>query len=392
MAVSPRSLIYAAALILLPSAAAENISDTRSELNAVQSRLQTEKTLLRESEAGAAAAEAELKTIETGIGKNTAKLHRLQRDKQVAQLKLIELRRENRLLEQRKSDHELLLAKEVTAQYLRRGDDTLRVWLGDSKPSQIGNLLVYHRYVSAARQDHLARTKQSLSELEAGRRLINAKKDELAELERQQRTQLQELEKKRSERALLLASLNETATRSRGTIARLESDSQRLSELLERLQRKTARRAPETAVSSAPIILPRSQSFAKRKGLLPWPVNGKLVSNAGGRDRTAGTGYRGIIIDAESGAFVRAIAPGRVVFAEWLRGFGLLLILDHGDGYFSLYGHNEALLREVGDHVDESQEIATVGSSGGLTSSGLYFEIRHKGKPVDPILWCNNRG
>ena len=95
------------------------------------------------------------------------------------------------------------------------------------------------------------------------------------------------------------------------------------------------------------------------------------------------------MIQAPHGVTVRAIAPGRVVFSEWLRGFGLLLILDHDDGYFSLYGHNDSLLREVGDYVEENQEIATVGASGGLTTSGLYFEIRHRAKPVNPAQWCS---
>jgi septal ring factor EnvC (AmiA/AmiB activator) len=128
--------------------------------------------------------------------------------------------------------------------------------------------------------------------------------------------------------------------------------------------------------------------FSRLKGKLPWPVQGKLAARYGANRKAESLTWRGVVIDAEEGREVKAIYNGRVVFADWMRGFGLLLIVDHGNGYMSLYGHNQSLYKNVGDVVRKGEAVATVGNSGGRETPGLYFEIRHNGVPDNPVLWC----
>ncbi len=373
------------------ASAVENAADTRHELEGVRAQLETEKKRLVETETQLGSTQSALKEVETEIGRATATSRRLERELRAAAKQLEKLNASGDRLEQKNKRQRDILAREMTAQFLRRGDDTLHLWLGDTDTLRMGQVLAFHHYVSAARTEHIAQTKQALDAVEQNRRQIAEKQRELAALSKQQTDAMRELERHRTQRQTILASLTESAARSRSTVAELEGNAQRLEELLTRLRQTESKRRP-TTVSSAPTLLPRSEPFAQRKGLLPWPVSGKIVQRFGATRQNSTAKYRGVMIDAAAGQAVRAIAPGRVVFAEWLRGFGLLLILDHGDGFFSLYGHNEALLRDVGDHVDELQEIATVGASGGQITSGLYFEIRHKGKPVNPSQWCNDRG
>lgn len=137
--------------------------------------------------------------------------------------------------------------------------------------------------------------------------------------------------------------------------------------------------------------LPTEKPFSKQRGKLYWPAKGK-VKNLYDHWRSVGkVKWQGNIIKAKEGAPVHTISNGRIAYSDWLRGYGLITIIDHGDGYMSLYGHNQTLLKEVGDWVENNEIIATVGSSGGLKSVGLYFEIRHNGKPSNPSRWCKKQ-
>ncbi|MEE8429334.1 MAG: peptidoglycan DD-metalloendopeptidase family protein [Gammaproteobacteria bacterium] len=186
------------------------------------------------------------------------------------------------------------------------------------------------------------------------------------------------LEKTRIARAEVLAQLKKQIRRKDREMRQLKIDEQRLQELIDNISEALAASASEMADQI---------SFAKRKGRLQWPVNGKLVTRYG-QDRNVGDlKWRGVLIRAPEGSDVYAVSQGRVAFADWLRGFGLLIILEHGDGYMSLYGYNQLLHKEVGDWVSGGELISNVGVSGGQTEPGLYFELRHKGRPVNPAAW-----
>ncbi|HYQ71941.1 MAG TPA: peptidoglycan DD-metalloendopeptidase family protein, partial [Gammaproteobacteria bacterium] len=158
----------------------------------------------------------------------------------------------------------------------------------------------------------------------------------------------------------------------------LEQDAKRLQKLVESLR---------LAISDIPAASGTYKSLRELKGKLRWPVKGKIVRRFGSTQAAGKISSRGVQIASETGADVRAIARGRVVFADWLRGFGLLLIIDHGGGYMSLYGQSSSLYKEVGDAVEGNEVIAAVGNSGGFSVPGLYLELRRKGRPFDPGPW-----
>ena len=200
--------------------------------------------------------------------------------------------------------------------------------------------------------------------------------------QRQAETRLR-LEAVQVERNAIVADLDATIAAGRGELVTLNADARMLRTLIERLRRQ---------VQIAAEIDINQESIVARKGRLAWPIAGARLSSRfrGGGDQ--GLHDDGVLIEAEEGSEVRAVYYGRVVYADWLRGFGLLLVIDHGDGYMTLYGHNQTLLKEVGEWIATGEVIALTGTSGGSGSRGLYFALRYQGKPLDPERWCRGRG
>lgn len=377
------------ALFFTPEIAVAKDSPAGSEttLNEIRSQLAAEKKRFASTQTSISETQAALKSIETNISRAGAELRRIATKQKEVSKQLQNLTATSIELKKAQSRHERDLANTIANQYLTRGDDRIRLWLNGGDPLSTGRLMSYHQYVSDSRRTQLVSTKQALRETIEVRDRVTDKANQLARLSEEHNRAQESLQKDRTRRDALLATLTQTAATTQQKLDQLKEDEQRLLDLLENFAKRKSASTPALTTKSK-IVLPKSTRFADRKGALPWPVQGKVIQSFGSRRDGAGNKSRGVMIDAPRGDSVRAIAPGRVVFAEWLRGFGLLLIVDHGDRYFSLYGHNETLLKDVGDLVEENHEIATVGASGGLTTSGLYFEIRHQAKPVNPAQWC----
>ena len=224
---------------------------------------------------------------------------------------------------------------------------------------------VYSDYFRAARRTRLARIRGELSELAAVRAVMTDKKAALARERRQRRRRLQMLAREQAERDQARAELRREIERTRGGIALLEKNAARLRGLVERLDE-----APAS----------RQTRFPALKGRLPWP--------AGGAVRKRGSIHRGVFVEVAAETPVRSIHDGRVVFSDWIRGYGLMVIVDHGAGYMSLYGNNGALYKGAGDAVRAGEQLATTTAAAARGNGGLYFEIRHRGKPLDPRRWC----
>ena len=233
---------------------------------------------------------------------------------------------------------------------------------------------------------------------------LNAKTEsalkEVAQLKNAQEQERQELQKQQAERKTVLKQLAAQIKSQRGEISRLQRDEKRLSQLVERLARivpKAPARKPAAPKQKSqrnealPEPVPGGGAFAALKGKLRLPVRGELANRFGAAREDSGVSWKGLFIRAAEGEEVRSVANGRVVFADWLRGFGNLLIVDHGDGYMSLYGNNQTLLKKAGDEVTAGDAVAAVGNSGGNPEAGLYFEIRYQSKPFDPLTWCSMR-
>ena len=267
----------------------------------------------------------------------------------------------------------------VYATYFMGERSYLKMLLNQQNPYSLGRTINYYRYISTARGDELAEIRKELEQLVALRAEKEAQETVLEEIENRFRVQADEQEVARVERDRVLANLQQQINSTDARLARLKEDQERLAKLADSLARHTNRQRQEG-------FLPGG--FDKQQGRLQLPVAGKLQQEYGTKVPGSGLTSHGIFIDTANAAGVHAIFDGQVIFADWLRGFGLLVIVDHGDEFMSLYGHNKSLYKQLGDNVETGEVIAESGTTGGLSSPGVYFEIRQAGKPRNPMLWC----
>ncbi len=268
------------------------------------------------------------------------------------------------------------LAEQIRAAYRVGGQSRMKLVLNQDDPTRLGRLLAYYDYLNRAQAEKISGLREALAKLDGMQQSINRELDRIERVQTEQRAVLEELNRQRGEREALLAQLADQIDSESVRLGELEKNRRDLEALLERLS---------DALADIPADLGSHAGVARQKGRLPMPVTGP-VRHAYGQRRTGGLRWQGWLIGVETGAEVSAVAYGRVAFADWLRGYGLLMIIDHGQGYLSLYGHNESLLREAGSWVEAGEIISIVGSNPG-SGQGLYFELRKDGKAVDPAAW-----
>ena len=273
------------------------------------------------------------------------------------------------------------LANELRGAYFMGHNETLKLLLNQRNPAEVGRNLTYFGYLGRLRAGQIKVISENISQIDELGRKIDAEDAKLAELETERKRQLDELDAARRERGKALVSLKEEAGGRAAELARMQSERAQLEKLVQEL-----RRAAEAAPYDA------KTPFAQLKGKLIWPVAGRIATNFGADRR--GLRSDGIDIDAERGSEVRAVQEGRVIHADYQEAMGYLIVVDHGDGYWTLYGNNENLLKPKGAKVAAGEKIATVGDTGGRRRPGLYFEIRHAAdakkqeyKPMDPRGW-----
>lgn len=251
--------------------------------------------------------------------------------------------------------------------------------------------MAYYDYFNRARAEQIDAYIELLSQLDNLQPQIEQKTEQLRIVKADLESQRGKLVGARQERALALAKLNEDISSKGDQLKQRARDREALEQVLKKIERDARERESKQREAIAhtqiePIL--SGQPFRELRGRLPWPVAGKQENQFGSVREGTDMRWQGVNISAREGDAVHAIHNGRVVFADWLRGSGLLIIVDHGDGYLSLYAHNQTLLKSSGDAVKAGDSIATVGSTGGEQQAGLYFEIRHKGVPSDPAEWC----
>lgn len=288
-----------------------------------------------------------------------------------------ELAAEQQALQSRRAEQARHIAEHLAASYRISGQDFVKLLLNQESPDTFGRIARYHRYFTAARVKALEAYRHTLDQLADNRFQLETRRDE----ERARREELQNQERalvnERESRRQLIGELDQEVESKTAERKRLEADRSRLEQLFAELKRRS------TDLDGS--------AFAARKGRLPWPLTGR-VTNAFGQSRADGRlTWHGMLIAADEGTAVNAVFRGRVVFANWLRGFGLLTIIDHGGGYMTLYGHADVLLKTAGDWTESGETIARAGKSGGQKMSGLYFEVRQKGAARDPIGWLQRR-
>jgi septal ring factor EnvC (AmiA/AmiB activator) len=312
----------------------------------------------------------ELRTSELSVGKLRDALSEVRRERAERAARRAALTAEQRVRQAEVQHNRAALAGQLRAAYLIGRQEPLKLLLNQKDPALAGRMFAYYSYFGRARagqikliEDDLRRIAQLDGELAA------------AELEKRQRAQLHQLEQARTQRTQVLASLEAQSHTRAQNLERLRSQQAGLEKLLRELR---------TAMERFP--LEGNDAFARLRGKLAWPVSGRLVARFGDA-RAGGVHWDGVLVATERGAPVKAVCQGRVIYADWLPGLGLLTIVDHGDGYLSLYGHNERLYKAAGEPVTAGEPIAAAGDSGGSSRPELYFEIRKGGKPVDPRPW-----
>ena len=284
---------------------------------------------------------------------------------------------ERRASEARLAAEQETLADQIRLSYKSGPQEYLRLLLSQEEPADVGRMLVYYEYMNRHRVARIAAVDAEIERLAGLAIESDAVAAELAGLHAEQAAKAAALESERAERQVLLAGLDREIGSSGTRIEQMRERQAELNELIARL----AELAEEYPVDS-------DTPFAGQKGALRWPVDGRLAAKFGDlRDNVGRLRWDGVLIEAEAGTVVSAVFHGRVLLAEWTPHMGLLMIIDHGGGYMSLYGHNSALLRDKGDIVGPGDPIAEVGDTGGQLGTGLYFGLRRNAEPVDPVPW-----
>jgi septal ring factor EnvC (AmiA/AmiB activator) len=349
------------------------LSAVRKEIKALQDRIARETTRRDE---GA----RELRAAEVAIAAATRKLAELRDDLKAQERARRDLERQSERASRSLAAEKDALAGQVRSSYMAGREELFKLLLSQESPAALGRMLVYFDYYNRARSQRIAAVAgelAKLAELDAATARVEA---ELATLEAAQAREIAALEKSRDERSAVVAKLDASVRDGNAAVAKLRAEEQRLADLVQRLSEVMAGFPVDT-----------EEPFARSKGKLAWPVQGRIAGDYGQVRGAGPVRWNGVLLEAAAGTPVRAVHRGRVAFADWLQGLGLLVIVDHGGGYMSLYGHNEALLKESGDWVEPGEPIAQVGDTGGQSRPGLYFEIRSNGEPVNPSAWMAKR-
>ncbi|HEX5046482.1 MAG TPA: peptidoglycan DD-metalloendopeptidase family protein [Gammaproteobacteria bacterium] len=370
------SIAAAGVCSLVPFAAAQNPRAEQQRLQAVRKEIKAvEQQLSRQITERDESARA-LRTAETGIAAAARKLDGLRAGLRGAEREQRTLADRTAAASRRLSAEREELARQVRAAYMSGRQELLKVLLSQDSPATVGRMLVYYDYFNRARGARIAAIAAEMRGLAELRAASETAQRELAELTRAQAEQVATLEHARDERRAIVAKLDAGIADANAAMAKLKTEEKRLGDLVKRL-----------AEATAGFPVDSSQPFARSKGKLAWPIAGRLAGDYGQLRGGGPVKWNGVLVEADGGTPVRAIYGGRVAFADWLPGLGLLVIVDHGGGYMSLYGHNQSLLTEPGNTVAAGEAIAEVGDSGGQSRPALYFEIRHNGEPVDPHQW-----
>lgn len=407
-----RSVVIAAALLAALPVAAQDRRDAERKLEKIKSELKSVAAERRQLEGQRGDASRQLRDADEKVGQSNRSLReteaRLVRD----QATLVELTRRREAMQASLGARREELARLLRAAYTQGGNAPLKALLAQDRIADANRLLTYHRYVQRDRARRIAVLTGELRAIDTVQSAITARQVQLDSARQQQRSQLSQLEQDRKARAALMAQID---TRYQDRSARekaLGRDAKGLEQLLRKLRVAAAREAQRKAAaaakaakaarsaanagkpgsSSRPATRPSvtvASAPALQVGGLGWPVSGALLAGFGAT-MPDGRSSDGLLIGAGAGSSVKAVADGQVVYAEWMTGYGLLLIVDHGNGYMSLYAHNDALLKDVGATVKRGESVSTVGNSGGQGRPALYFELRRNGAPVNPSTWLRH--
>jgi len=384
----------------------------KQQLQEEQRRLQQRLVRLRQQVARGEASRAEaadaLRESEAAISAANRRLRELAAERRQVQQEIAALAARSRALGARRLQEEQGLGFVLRSQYVLARQTPLQRLLEGASPGQLQRELIYLDRLARGRSRNLGQLRARSEELAELQAQSEVKQLELAALAEDEERNRAELIRQQAARSRALAGIGRQLAGQQRSLQSLQRDDKRLASLISEIEKvlaEQARQKPRGPTSTgrpakggstpATVDVPADSDFARLRGKLVLPVRGEVVARFGSPRPTEAQvdapTWKGIFIRAAAGADVFAVAAGRVVFADWLRGFGNLLVIDHGENFLSVYGNNESLLADVGARVGAGDPIATVGSTGGVTEAGLYFELRFKGRPIDPLRWAQAR-
>lgn len=372
-------MLLVAGLVIGPFAMAADKATSEKQLKSVLGKIDKLKQAIDVKEDSKSRYIKQLKTIEGDIGRIGQKIRALGKEIGSKKSELKSLRA-TRLEHQRQLSRENeYLAEQVYAAFTLGRQEKVKLLFSQQDPQTLQRNLVYYQYFSNARVDLINAVQGNIDKIIETEQLIQQARLDLEKNQQALNEQKKQLDQDLGKRKTIISSLDKQLKKQGGNLSRLEDEAAQLQNLIKSIE-KLFIDAPESEISR--------KSFAKLKGKLAWPLKGKLRKLFGRTKPQSDLRWQGVKIEAANGSHVMAVSHGRVAFSDWLRGLGNLIIIDHGNSYLSLYGHNESLFKTAGDWVEAGEVISSVGSSGGEQKAGLYFEIRKKGKPQNPTRWC----
>jgi septal ring factor EnvC (AmiA/AmiB activator) len=366
--------------LLAFQASAAEVAGKEAELKQVRGRIESIRKAIHADAERRDALASQLKSAELAVQSAREQLASVRAQRVAAEKRLTELNTERREREERVDRERAALGGELATLYMNGRQEQLKLLLNQQDPARLGRVLTYYGYFGRARADRIARISDELEHLRLLNDSITAEASRLRDLEQKNEQNVKALSGARTQRAQTLAQVQSKLKTRNQELAKLQRDARSLEKLVEELRR---------AIEEFPELA--EQPFQRVRGKLPWPVKGPLLARFGQQRAGGPLKWQGLVIGADRGTQVRSPYYGRVVYADWLPGLGLLLVLDHGGGYMSLYGNNEQLYRRVGDRVAPGDILSAVGDAQGVGKPGLYLEIRKGRQVLDPAPWLAGR-
>ena len=359
----------------------EQREEKQLELNKLREQMNALRKNIEHKQQEKDSASKILKNIEVRIGERAYVLRKINRHLRKQSRELVKLKKQHKKTRNKLASQRNILKEQIRSAYMIGRQEYLKLLLNQENPSAVGRTLTYYDYFHKARTHHIDEAIVTIKKLDGLTEQVKVKSNELKTSRKQQRREKQKLEDDFMDRSIVVKKMEKELANEGNRLKKLLANEKQLQHLLTEIQ---------NIMPSMLTEVDKRETFGKRRGQLKWPIKGKVKRLFGRSRQAANVSWNGVVIPSKEGKEVKAISHGRVAYADWLRGYGMLVIIDHGDGYMTLYGYNQALYKETGDWVEEGEVIATVGSSGGQKKSGLYFEVRVKGKPSNPVKWCRS--
>ena len=361
------------------SSSAKKLEAVRSEISELDKTLSLNKKTKAELQ-------QQLKKQSLKVSEISRELNQIKQSIAVKDDELLNLQQQLGVTQKQQTKQLEALNQQIRSAFMNAQPSYLKILLSEQSPERVSRSNTYYRYFHTARQQQLETLHTTLQNLTEQEKAVYAVKRNLDELEQQQLSQQEAFKQQTVERERTLAALNKKISGQDAQLAALKEEEKNLQSLLDSLAKKAAKRPPPSKT-----VKP-SERFSSLSGKLQWPLSGKILASYGSQRNLDKLSWKGILIASEKGTSVKASAEGRVVFADWMKGFGLLIIIDHGEQFMTLYGNNDSLLKSTGDTVSAGEVIAQSGDQGVRQTAGLYFEVRHKGSPTNPMQWLRKQG